>query len=67
MDHWVTNASPLICLAKAGYAGLLLKLPGEAVIPQAVVDEIQAGRAGYPGKEMGIDQFCCKSHECFAS
>jgi predicted nucleic acid-binding protein len=41
MDRWVINASPLICLAKAGYADLLLKLQGEAVIPQAVVDEIQ--------------------------
>jgi predicted nucleic acid-binding protein len=67
MDRWVINASPLICLAKAGYVDLLLKLPNEAVIPQAVVDEIQAGRAGDPGKETGIDRFCCKSDECFAS
>jgi predicted nucleic acid-binding protein len=52
MDRWVINASPLICLAKAGYADLLLKLPGEAVIPQAVVDEIQAGQAGDPARKV---------------
>ena len=52
MDRWVINASPLICLAKAGYADLLLKLPDEAVIPQAVVDEIQAGRAGDPARQV---------------
>jgi predicted nucleic acid-binding protein len=52
MDRWVINASPLICLAKAGYADLLLKLPGETVIPQAVVDEIQAGNAGDPARQV---------------
>jgi predicted nucleic acid-binding protein len=52
MDRWVINASPLICLAKAGYADLLLKLPGETVIPQAVVDEIHAGHAGDPARQV---------------
>ena len=46
MDRWVINASPLICLAKAGYLDLLLKLPDEVIVPSAVVEEIRAGQAG---------------------
>jgi predicted nucleic acid-binding protein len=50
MDGWVVNASPLICLAKAGYTDLLAKLPGKSIIPEAVAEEIQAGPAGDPTK-----------------
>jgi predicted nucleic acid-binding protein len=50
MDNWVINASPLICLAKAGYSDLLLKLPEKVLVPQAVVDEIQAGPLGDPAQ-----------------
>ena len=46
MDRWVINASPLICLAKAGYLDLILNLPDEVVVPSAVVEEIRAGQAG---------------------
>ena len=45
MDRWVINASPLICLAKAGYLDLIFKLPDELVVPSAVVEEIRAGQA----------------------
>ena len=51
MERWVTNASPLICLGKAGYLDLLLQLPDEIVVPQAVVQEIEAGPAGDPAKQ----------------
>ena len=48
MERWVINASPLICLAKAGYSDLLIKLPDEVMVPSAVVEEIQAGELGDP-------------------
>jgi predicted nucleic acid-binding protein len=50
MDRWVINASPLICLAKAGNSDLLLKLPDEIIIPHAVVEEIRAGQMGDPAQ-----------------
>jgi len=43
MGRWVVNASPVICLARAGYLRLLYELPDEVLLPQAVVDEIVAG------------------------
>ena len=46
MERWVVNASPLICLAKAGFSDLLLKLPDEIIVPSAVLEEIQAGQSG---------------------
>jgi predicted nucleic acid-binding protein len=49
-DRWVINASPLICLAKAGYADLLLNLPAEVLVPQGVVEEIQAGKSSDPAR-----------------
>lgn len=42
-ERWVVNASPLIVLAKVGYLHLLTALADELVVPQAVVDEINAG------------------------
>ena len=36
MERWVVNASPLICLAKAGFSDFLLKLPDETIVPNAV-------------------------------
>jgi hypothetical protein len=45
MDRWIVNATPLICLAKAGYVDLLLRLPYEVIVPSAVVEEIQAGQS----------------------
>lgn len=52
MDRWIVNASPIICLGKAGYADLLLKLADEIIVPQAVVEEIQAGRSGDPAEQL---------------
>lgn len=48
MSHIVSNASPLIVLAKAGLLDLLPKLFTEVALPQAVRDEIQSGPADDP-------------------
>ena len=42
-ERRVLNASPLIALARAGHEDLLLRLHEEAIVPQAVVAEIEAG------------------------
>lgn len=42
-ECWVINASPLILLAKIGHHHLLGQLVDELIVPQAVVDEINAG------------------------
>jgi predicted nucleic acid-binding protein len=44
--QWILNASPFICLARAGYLHLLRDIPTNAILPQAVADEIAAGPAG---------------------
>lgn len=41
-ERWVVNASPLIVMAKIGHAQLLSALADEIVVPQTVVDEINA-------------------------
>jgi predicted nucleic acid-binding protein len=46
------NASPIICLAKAGYSDLLLKLADEIIVPQTVAEEIQAGHLGDPAEQI---------------
>ena len=45
----VSNASPLITLAKIGQFSLLEQLFGRVVIPQAVFDEVVSHSAGGPG------------------
>lgn len=52
MDGWVVNASPIICLAKAGYTDLLLKLPGKIIVPNAVAEEILAGPINDPARQL---------------
>lgn len=42
-ERWVVNASPLILLAKIGHHSLLGQLADALIVPQAVVDEINAG------------------------
>ncbi|HWG96823.1 MAG TPA: hypothetical protein VN647_07040 [Nitrospira sp.] len=42
-DVWVLNASPVILLGKIGRPDLLESLAAEAVVPNAVFLEIQAG------------------------
>jgi predicted nucleic acid-binding protein len=48
---WVTNASPIITLAKAGYLDLLTRLPSELLLPEPVALEILAGPAGDPARK----------------
>jgi len=51
MDRrWVFDASPLIALGKAGLLDLLEEMCVERVIPQAVVEEVNAGRDDDPAK-----------------
>ncbi len=50
-EVWVANASPVIVLAKAGYLELLRKLPGELLLPEAVVTEILAGPPSDPARQ----------------
>jgi uncharacterized protein len=47
----VSNASPLINLARIGKLGLLQKLYGELIIPGAVWQEIVVEGAGQPGAD----------------
>lgn len=47
---WVLNASPVICLARAGYERSLTELPDQEIIPVAVVEEINAGPSNDPGR-----------------
>jgi predicted nucleic acid-binding protein len=49
-EVWVTNASPVIALAKAGYLELLKQLPNELLLPEAVVAEIIAGPEADPAR-----------------
>jgi predicted nucleic acid-binding protein len=50
-ELWVVNASPIICLAKAGYLQLLDQLGASILIPEAVVREIEVGPAGDPARK----------------
>jgi hypothetical protein len=50
--RWVLNASPVICLARAGYERLLIDLPEQALLPVAVAEEIQAGPSNDPGRRV---------------
>ena len=52
MTHniWILDASPVILLAKVGYAHLLLDLPASCYIPQAVAEEIMRGPSHDPAR-----------------
>ena len=50
-DVWVTNASPVIALAKAGHLDLLTRLPTELLLPDPVATEILAGPAADPARQ----------------
>lgn len=58
-EHWVLNASPIISLARVDRADLLLKVPDECVIPQAVLSEIMAGPDSDPARSF-IDNHSIK-------
>ena len=55
-ERWVVNASPIISLARVDRADLLLKIPDECVIPQAVVSEIMAGPESDPARRFLEDR-----------
>ena len=44
-DRWVSNASPLIVLARSGHLDLLHALPSPVLVPVAVLSELEAGDA----------------------
>lgn len=46
----VVNASPLICLAKAGQLDLLERLDPEVLVPEPVAGEVLAGPPGDPAR-----------------
>jgi predicted nucleic acid-binding protein len=49
-EVWVTNASPVITLAKAGFLELLTQLPAELLLPEPVAQEILAGPPADPAR-----------------
>ncbi len=51
-ERWVLNASPVIVLARAGFESLLLQLPEQVVIPEAVKSEIMAGPVDDPARHV---------------
>ncbi len=44
-DRWVSNASPLIVLARSGHLDLLRALPVPVLVPAGVLAELDAGNA----------------------
>jgi len=58
-ERWVVNASPLILLSKVGQAELLVRLPDEVFVPQAVAREILAGP-----KDDLARFFACSKNKC---
>ncbi len=50
-EKWVINASPVISLARIGQGELLARLPEQAILPQAVVDEISNAPKGDPARQ----------------
>ncbi len=52
---WILDASPLILLAKVGYAHLLLDLPTSCCIPQAVAEEIVRGAPHDPARVLVVE------------
>jgi predicted nucleic acid-binding protein len=50
-EVWVTNASPVITLAKAGFLELLTQLSAELLLPEPVAQEILAGPPTDPARQ----------------
>ena len=50
-ERWVINASPIIVLAKIDSTWLLEELADKIIVPQAVVDEINAGPVNDPARK----------------
>ena len=51
-ERWITDASPLIVLAKVGRADLLFEIPGKLLIPNAVAEEILGGGPEDPARRL---------------
>ena len=49
-EVWITDSSPLIALSKVGHAELLLDLPGELIVPNAVLAELRRGSEDDPAR-----------------
>jgi len=49
-EKWVINASPIIALARIGQVELLARLPGKAIVPQAVADELGKASESDPAR-----------------
>jgi len=49
-EKWIINASPVIALAKVGQVELLARLPEQALIPQAVAEELSVAPEGDPAR-----------------
>ncbi len=50
-EKWIINASPVISLARVGQVELLARLPEQAVIPQAVAEEISVAPIDDPARQ----------------
>jgi len=50
MRSWVTDASPIILLAKVAHAHVLTQLPDRPVIPEPVAAEVRSGPEGDPAR-----------------
>jgi predicted nucleic acid-binding protein len=56
-ETWVINASPVIALARIGQVELLTRLPEQAILPQAVAEELSVAPEDDPARialESGI-------------
>lgn len=51
-ERWITDASPLITLAKIGRAELLEELAEQLIVPAAVVAEVMAGPPQDPARQL---------------
>lgn len=51
-ELWITDASPLIALAKLGETQLLTDLSEELIVPEAVAEEVLAGEEGDPARQL---------------
>jgi len=58
IERWIVDASPLIVLAKVNHQHLLTALADEVVVPQAVVDEINAGPLDDPARRYLASALC---------
>lgn len=61
-ELWISDASPLIVLAKIGRGDLLLEIPGKLLIPNAVAEEILSGGPEDPARRLIESGFAERRH-----